>query len=202
MDITHFDIPQIVLYHLASTFIPWLIMMILGGTLGYLLAFFLRKWIHRSLRLLLSLTFFPWRSIASSSALVAISSPLVIITFGLGSLSTLITVGVTLLVFIVPITAQVFLFTSYPLSQSQRLFSFARTLAVLATALPVLFHMGIGNPIDWALSSNNEQQAYEYYGITCGMMLLLDILLGTIIFILNKSNLSKEKEVEEKQISL
>lgn len=169
---------QLILYHLETSLLAWLIAIIVGGGLGYLFTLLIRYGIQHLPWLRSLLVVFPWRSIATWIALVLGLSGLLIIQFGLGFPADTFTIGGVLLVFIIPWVTQTTLSPYFYTNSLQRIISFGRTLAVLSIGIAVIFHFGLGNFMDNAYANLNEQKITQGYAVIGIMMMVIDLLFG------------------------
>lgn len=171
---------QLILQHLSVSLIPWLIIMVIGGGLGYGFSFLIHRWLYDHKWLLNILVFLPWRSVIIWIALVAIHSPLMIWQFGLGPISASVAIGIALCVFIIPSITVILLQSLYPPSSLGKIMSIARTSAILSIALVVLLDTGMGYYILRVSSSLGFQKIILAYLVVGAMMLGIDLVLGFI----------------------
>lgn len=173
----------LILAHLGASFVPWIIVMLAGGGLGYLLATLLRRWFQGHPRALDLMVLLPWRSIAMWIALVMIDTPWMIWVFGLGTRSTIIAIGMALAALFVPWMTSAFLHGWYPASPLRQIGSVVRTSAILAIVLPVFLQAGMGYFIDrvsFDLDTSKMILGYEVLGM---MMVGVDLIGGILLLI-------------------
>lgn len=176
-----------ILAHLGLSLVPWLIVMLAGGGIGYLLAILFRRWFQGHPRAFDLMVFLPWRSIAVLIALVAINTPFTIWNFGLDPLSTSVTIGVALSVLFVPWITSIFLYSEYPISTRRKVLSLVRTFTILSIVLPVFLQAGVGYfiyQVSFNLDTPNMILGYEVVG---AMMLGVDLIVGLVQYVLGRS---------------
>jgi len=120
-------------------------------------------------------------------ALVAINAPFTVWNFGLGPLSTSITIGVALSVLFVPWITSIFLYSEYPVSTRRKVLSLVRTFAILSVVLPVFLQAGVGYfiyQVSFNLDPPNMILGYEVVG---AMMLGVDLVIGLVQYMLDRS---------------
>jgi hypothetical protein len=172
-----------ILVHLGISLVPWLIVMLAGGGLGYLVATLLRRWFQGHPRALDRMVLLPWRSIAILIALVMVNTPLMMWYFGLGTLSASIATGVALSVLFVPWMTSAFLHLWYPASPFRKIGSIVRTSAILAIVLPVFLQMGVGYFIYQTSGTPEMTLGYEVVG---AMMVGVDLISGILLLFIKK----------------
>jgi ABC-type nitrate/sulfonate/bicarbonate transport system permease component len=169
---------EMALYHLGISLFATLIAIVLGFGLGYLLTLLLRHWVQRSPGFRNVLVIFPWRAISTWIALIFASSGLMIFEFGLGFPADVISIAGILVVFTIPWMVQAKLSAYFPLSGLGKMISFGRTLAILAVAIEVLIHFGLGNFLDNAARTLDTLKINQGFAVIGIMMLGLDLLIG------------------------
>ena len=181
-----------VLQHLQVALIPWFIVILMGGGLNYQLSGPLRSWVNHHPRATRFLTLIPWRSATIWAALVVIQSPWFTFSFGLGTFSASISLGIALGLLILPWLVSASLHSSNQAStyekgfsnpkaiQRESLLNMVRLSAILSIVLVVFLQAGMGYFI-WRSSAANDFakmiQGYEVVGL---MMLVVDFIFGVI----------------------
>ncbi len=167
-----------ILYHLVISLLPWIIAMIAGIGLGYLIAFLIKRFPgnHPGSQPLLIL--FPWRAILTWVALVVISSPIILIQFGLNLSYQIATNSIVLSMMVIPWAAHYFLHAQIPSTRSESVLSIARTVAVLSIVTTSILDFGIGFYLRYVSSLGDVQQMNIVFGVEGAMLLGIDILLG------------------------
>jgi hypothetical protein len=182
-----------VLEHLEISLIPWIAALIIGGGLGYLIAILIRRAVQRFPRIRTFLILFPWRSVIAWIALVAISSPVLLIKYGLGPRSQIATNVTVLFLIVFPWSIQTFLGSWFPSAGGEKAFSIARTLGVLSLTITTILRFGIGIYIERGASLGDLTIMSRGFGIVGVLLLVLDILLGLIqLVVLRNSSLRKQ----------
>jgi len=167
-----------ILYHLVISLLPWIIAMIAGGGLGYIIALLIKRLTdnHPGSQPLLIL--FPWRAILAWVALVAISSPILVFQFGLGLNYQIATNSIVLSMMFIPWAAHYFLHVQIPSTRSESVLSIARTMAVLSIVITSILDFGLGFYLRDVSSLGDVQQMNIVFGIEGAILLGIDILLG------------------------
>ncbi len=170
------------LEHLWLTVVPWLIGIVFGGGLGYLVARVLRPFWQTQARLRAMLIIAPWRTLGALTILLTVRSPLLLRYFGLGQATAL--VWLTILSSLTAFGAALSLFltsTKSPTTTSQAIAS-ARTIAVgLSIAAIIASDAGAGGAGE--LITNSMLTLDQNLFITgvftiVAVSAILDILLG------------------------
>ncbi len=182
----------IVLQHLQVALIPWLIVMLAGGGLSYLLSRPLRSWVNDHPRAPRFLTLIPWRSATIWSALVVIQSPWVIFSFGLGTFSASLSLGIALGLLIIPWLLAASLRSWYRTGTYEKGFSnpnaiewesllnIVRLSAILSIVLVVFLQAGMGYFIWRSSSTNDFSKMFQGYEVVGLMMVVVDFIFGVI----------------------
>jgi ABC-type proline/glycine betaine transport system permease subunit len=169
---------QLAVYHFGISLFGWLLAILVGGMVGALLSSLLRGWVARFRWFPTYLAVFPWRAMTALFALVLSRSGWMSWQFGLGFPVDALTIAVLLAIFLIPSVMQTGLRAAYPLSPFTKLVSYARTMAVLAIALPVFLNHGLGNFIERAYALNDGQSVLQGYLMVGLMMLAVDCIFG------------------------
>lgn len=172
-----------ILVHLGISLVPWGIVTLAGGGLGYLAAILLRRWFQGHPHALEASVLLPWRSIAILIALVMVNTPLMIWYFGLGTLSASIATGVALGVLFVPWITSAFLHSWYPTSPPRKIGAIVRTSAILAIVLPVFLQMGVGYFI---YQTSGTPEMIVGYEVVAVMMVGVDLIGGILLLFIKK----------------
>jgi hypothetical protein len=180
---------SMILQHLEVSLIPWLIVMVVGGGLGYFFAILFRKWFQDHQRVLNLLVLLPWRSVAIWIALVVIYSPLMVWQFGLGTIAGSVAVGVALSSLMIPWITTTLVRSWYPLSTIGKILSIVRLSAILSIALPVFLNIGMGYFISRGSFDLEIQKMTLGYEVVGAMLLGTDIVLGIIQFALSDTHI-------------
>ena len=180
---------SMILQHLEVSLIPWLIVMVVAGGLGYVFAILLRKWFQGHQRVLNLLVLLPWRSVAIWIALVVIYSPLMVWQFGLGTIAGSVAVGVALSSLIIPWITTTLVRSWVPLSTIGKILSIVRLSAILSIALPVFLNIGMGYFISRGSFDLEIQKMTLGYEVVGAMLLGTDIVLGIIQFALSDTHI-------------
>ena len=167
---------------LLVSLIPWLIVILVSGGLGYPFAILLRRWFQSHPWGLNYLVLLPWRSVAAWIALVVIQTPLIIWQFGLGQISTGIAVGIALSVLILPWMTSTIIRSWYPLSLLPKVLSIFRMSAILSIVLSVLLYAGVGYFLYHASWNSDFHKMITAYQVVGALLLGLDLLFGLIQF--------------------
>jgi hypothetical protein len=178
---------SLILVHLGISLVPWIIVMLAGGGLAYLLATLLRRWFQGHPRALELMVLLPWRSIASLIALVMINTSLMMWYFGFGTLSASVSTGVALSVLFVPWITSAFLHSWYPTSLFRKIGSIVRTFAILAIVLPVFLQMGMGHFIYQAsYDPDMDSKIILGYEVVGALMVGVDLIGGILLLFIKK----------------
>ena len=180
---------SMILQHLEVSLIPWLIVMVVAGGLGYVFAILLRKWFQGHQRVLNLLVLLPWRSVAIWIALVVIYSPLMVWQFGLGTIAGSVAVGVALSSLMIPWITTTLVRSWVPLSTIGKILSIVRLSAILSIALPVFLNIGMGYFISRGSFDLEIQKMTLGYEVVGAMLLGTDIVLGIIQFALSDTHI-------------
>ena len=180
---------SMILQHLEVSLIPWLIVMVVGGGLGYFFAILFRKWFQDHKRVLNLLVLLPWRSVAIWIALVVIYSPLMVWQFGLGTIAGSVAVGVALSSLMIPWITTTLVRSWVPLSTIGKILSIVRLSAILSIALPVFLNIGMGYFISRVSFDLEIQKMTLGYEVVGAMLLGTDIVLGIIQFALSDTHI-------------
>ena len=180
---------SMILQHLEVSLIPWLIVMVVGGGLGYFFAILFRKWFQDHQRVLNLLVLLPWRSVAIWIALVVIYSPLMVWQFGLGTIAGSVAVGVALSSLMIPWITTTLVRSWVPLSTIGKILSIVRLSAILSIALPVFLNIGMGYFISRGSFDLEIQKMTLGYEVVGAMLLGTDIVLGIIQFALSDTHI-------------
>jgi len=180
---------SMILQHLEVSLIPWLIVMVVGGGLGYFFAILFRKWFQDHQRVLNLLVLLPWRSVAIWIALVVIYSPLMVWQFGLGTIAGSVAVGVALSSLMIPWITTTLVRSWVPLSTIGKILSIVRLSAILSIALPVFLNIGMGYFISQGSFDLEIQKMTLGYEVVGAMLLGTDIVLGIIQFALSDTHI-------------
>jgi len=173
--------------HLGVSLIPWLIIMLVGGGLGYLFATLFRHWFRGHPRSFHLIVLLPWRSISILIALVVVNTPLMVWNFGLGTLSASLAIGVALSVLFIPWITSTLLYSWLPINMLGKVFSIVRTSIILSLVLPVFLQTGVGYfiyQVSFAQDLSKMTLGYEVVG---AMLLGADLLIGVIQYTLAHS---------------
>jgi hypothetical protein len=175
----------IFLQHLGVSLIPWLIVLLVGGGLGYLLATLFHRWFKHHPGAEEIMVLFPWRSLAIFAAFAVIHSSLMAWNFGLPTLVTSNSIAVELFVLFVPWVTYTFLNSWHPAGTRSQVFSLIRTFTVLSLVLPVFLQTaGLGYYIYMAAYWFNVPHVTLGYEVVGAMMFGADLIIGLIQYLL------------------
>ena len=174
--------------HLMISLLPWLVGVLVGGSLGYICA----RVIHSLFSTLPGLrrpsTLLPWRTAVMALPLL---SPLIPVLIGLGVIAGATAVGFLVSVFALPFIAGIVLEHWYPSTPDVRLAGGIRTLAVasviVATLMPpVVGSGGAGVLIREGYQSLDYARTFGGLAIVVLLSLIVDLLLGALQFLLSQ----------------
>jgi hypothetical protein len=182
---TNLTFPLLLAY-LGISLIPWLIVMLAGGGLGYLLAVLSQRWFKGHQRAFDLMALLPWRSITIFIALVVINTPLMVWKFGIGLLAPSLSIGVALFVLFVPFIAHTLLNLWHPISAHGKVVSIVRTFAILSLALSAFLQTtGMGYFIYRVSSELDFPKLILGYEVVGVILLGTDLIIGLIQYALN-----------------
>ena len=170
--------------HFWLTAVPWLIGILFGGGLGYLVARVLRPFWQTRASFRSALLIVPWRTLGALIILLTVRSPLLLRYFGLGQATAL--VWLTILSCLAAFGAALNLFLTSPKSStttSQAIAS-ARTIAVgLSIVAIIAFDAGAGGAGELITNSmlTLDRNLFMTGVFTIvAVSVILDILLGVV----------------------
>ena len=201
MDI-NINIWQTAFSHVIVSIVPWIIAVLAGGALGYILAITFRSWIRRSPGIFFYSAIFPWRSIAALISLIAITYPWIQMRYGLGDASGIFSMGIILIAWSVPCTMQAIFQHWFETTLRVRMVSTYRMLAIVSIAITAITLHGTGYMIIYAgLQNLNDAITFQGYALTGGILLIVDLILGFIQFWLSRLKTKKESESHNENLS-
>jgi hypothetical protein len=169
---------------LLLTFIPLLLGAGIGGGLGYFYARWLRKRIGESASIRRKLLLFPWRSVVVTLPFLSFFIPIFV---GLGVLSGVVIVGLFVILFTAPFTANTLLNNWYPLPLRIRLLSLARIISVaaisVATATGLIGGFAAGMQMFGALRLLDYSLFFDLFYTVFVVALLVDVLFGVMQYV-------------------
>lgn len=189
--------PFILSEHLMISLLPWLVGVLLGGSLGYICA--------RGIRCLFSTlpglhrpsTLLPWRTVMMALPLL---SPLIPVLIGLGVVAGATAVGALVFVFALPFIAGTVLECWYPSTPDVRLVGGIRTLAVASVIVATLAPLatdsgGAGVLIYEGFQSLDYAQMGRGLALVILLSLIIDLLLGALQYLFSqpRSNPNRNK---------
>ncbi len=170
--------------HLWLTLVPWLIGIVLGGSLGHLVAFFLRRYFETYLSLRTWLTLLPWRTSVAFMLLMAIYSPQLLRYFGLGFTTALIKLSIVSFTLSLTFTIYIFLVLQETPAIFLRLVSVARTMAVAMAYFAItavdVGAGGAGVLINDALVKLDSGIFFDGVFVVVLVSVVFDVLIGVI----------------------
>jgi hypothetical protein len=169
-----------ILDHIVVSLLPWIMAMIAGGGIGYLIAFLIKRWTGSNPGIQPLLILFPWRAILAWVALVAVSSPILLFQFGLSLNYQIATNGIVLSMMVIPWAAHYFLHIGIPATRWGKILSIARSVAVLSIGITSILDFGIGFYLRYVSSMGDVQQMNIVFGVEGAMLVGIDVLLGFV----------------------
>jgi hypothetical protein len=186
------DLLSSALEHGLISLVGWLAGAIVGGGLGYAWARLIRFALSSSPAWRAPCILLPWRT--GLMVLLLLVSPVFVpvlaFLFGIGVTTGMISVGLTILVLALLVTATLLLEDWFPSSPVVRLVSVARTLAagsvVLTTSVGLLGGGGIGFKISQSLNLLQYDMLLRW-GLTLAVVILIfDLSLGMLHLLIYK----------------
>ena len=174
----------VILQHGLISFEGWGIGLLVGGLLGYSLAFGIRRFLSIKGSIPRSWSIIPWRTLWMAVILFAGFPILTVMHFGLGSQSGMISVGLAVFVTSLVYWVDTLLDHWFPRSAVSSLFSGARTLATASVVFLTFSGLIGANGIGFAAMQHLQLMEYEMVVRSCfalvGLILVFDIILGVV----------------------
>jgi ABC-type proline/glycine betaine transport system permease subunit len=175
--------------HLLISLVPWLVGVVVGGSLGYICARGIRGLFSALPGLRRPSTLLPWRTVVMTLPLLF---PLIPALVGLGVVAGATMVGFFVFVFALPFIAGIVLEHWYPSTPNVRLVGGIRTLAVasviVATLAPVVTGSGgAGVLIREGYQSVDYARMLRGLALVIVLSLIGDLLLGALQFLLSRT---------------
>jgi hypothetical protein len=176
---------SLVYNHLLISLGSWLAGILVGGGLGYAVAYLLRDLFTSKPHLRRAATIVPWRAIVLG-ILLFVWSPFFPIRLGLGTASTMVMVGLFVVLLWLPFTVGALLHQWFPASLGARLLGGSRSLAMaaMAAALAAGFFTGggVGPYLMQQLNLLQWGQAVRGLLTVVVLAMIVDLLLGILLF--------------------
>lgn len=176
--------------HVLISLVPWLVGVVVGGSLGYICA----RVIHSLFSTLPGLrrpsTLLPWRTVVMTLPLL---SPLIPALIGLGVVAGATVVGLFVFIFALPFIAGTVLERWYPSTPDVRLVGDVRTLAVASVMVATLTPLVTGSGGAGVLIFREGYQSLDYarmfrgFAVVVLLSLIGDLLLGALQFLLSRT---------------
>jgi hypothetical protein len=183
--------------HLMISLLPWMVGVLLGGSLGYICARGIRSLFSTLPGLHRPSTLLPWRTVMMTLPLL---SPLIPVLTGLGVIAGATAVGSLVFIFALPFIAGTVLECWCPSTPDVRLVSGIRTLAVasviVATLAPLVTGSGgAGVLIYEGYQSLDYARMYRGLALVILLSLVVDLLLGALQYLFSQpwSNPNRNK---------
>jgi ABC-type proline/glycine betaine transport system permease subunit len=176
--------------HLLISLVPWLVGVVVGGSLGYICARGIRSLFSALPGLRRPSTLLPWRTVVMTLPLLF---PLIPALIGLGVVAGATMVGFFVFVFALPFIAGTVLEHWYPSTPNVRLVGGIRTLAVASVIVATLTPVVAGSGGAGVFIFREGYQSLDYARMLRGfaMVVLLsligDLLLGALQFLLSRT---------------
>lgn len=182
---------SILVEHLLISIVPWFAGAAFGGGLGYVCAAAAKSLFSTKPELRRVAMLLPWRTVAVTLASGTLLSPVIATFVGLGIVSGMISVGLTVFVFALPFTVNSLLEHWHPTSLVVRLISGARTLATASVAVAIAGAFsgggGVGSFIFGAITKADKVQTLKGFSFVGLIALIIDVLLGILQMVSHRS---------------
>jgi hypothetical protein len=169
--------------HLLITVVAWIGGGILGGGAGYLMAHLVRLRMSEKPDQRRILALLPWRTLIFV-LLLAVWSPWLVMQFGLGILTGIVTVGLTIGLVAWPMAMSACLNAWFTSSLRKQLIAEARTLLVFAVLATVGAGFAGGGGAGWYLIQQMDSleygKAFQVILWLTGLALILDLTSGIV----------------------
>jgi hypothetical protein len=173
------------LQHMANSLLPWLVVLVVGGGIGFLIARGIHRWAECHPAGRLGLLLIPWRSAAILFAFLVLNSALWSWNFFIPSHFMINNNGLTLMVLFVPWLIHTFLNFHFPKGAWIQVLAVIRTFSIISLVIPVFLQTeGLGHFIFMAAYWFDLTKMKTGYAVLFGMMLSLDLIIGAIQFTL------------------
>jgi hypothetical protein len=175
---------SIIVQHLGLSLIPFIIVILAGTGISYLLARLFNSCLVKVPGLKKFMVFVPWRAVAIFMAFAILSSSFLTRNFFLPSLVPGNSNGAILCVLFIPWITDVFLRSWHPRNLREKVFSTIRTISVLSFILPMFLQSaGMGYFIYMAAYWFETTKVNFGYWVLLLMTVVIDLIIGIIQFI-------------------